>query len=287
MVGQPRGIDHLVVTVRDLDAAGAFYESLGFTVGARNRHPWGTENRIVQFPGAFLELITVGDGTAIPPHGQHLFSFGAFVRDFIAGGEGAAMLALESRNAIADAEAFRLARIGDFEPFFFERQGVDAAGQPVRVSFTLAFAEPQELSRVGFFTCQQHQPQNFWSKSQQIHANGVESIHSVVFVCDDPSDYHEFLGHFIGQREMRATSFGLELDTGRGMLEVLSPDAFAFRFGQPAPSDPQQGLQLAAIRLHVGDRKKSQEVIGSAAVQIGALTIVPASQAGGVVLAFA
>ena len=44
-----RRIDHLVVAVRDLDGAAAFYERLGFQVGARNRHPWGTENRIVQF----------------------------------------------------------------------------------------------------------------------------------------------------------------------------------------------------------------------------------------------
>ncbi len=44
-----RRIDHLVLAVRDLDAAGLFYERLGFQVGARNRHPWGTENRIVQF----------------------------------------------------------------------------------------------------------------------------------------------------------------------------------------------------------------------------------------------
>ena len=53
---QPRGIDHLVLAVHDLDAAGDFYEKLGFRVGARNRHPWGTENRIVQFPHIFLEL---------------------------------------------------------------------------------------------------------------------------------------------------------------------------------------------------------------------------------------
>jgi len=56
------GIDHLVLAAHDLNATGSFYERLGFKVGARNRHPWGTENRIVQFPGAFLELITVGEG---------------------------------------------------------------------------------------------------------------------------------------------------------------------------------------------------------------------------------
>ncbi|OYW98729.1 MAG: hypothetical protein B7Z14_14015, partial [Bosea sp. 32-68-6] len=118
----PRGLDHLVIGVRDLDAAGAFYEKLGFTVGARNRHPWGTENRIVQFPGAFLELITIGDAGAIPSPAPRQFSFGHFVREALERGEGLSMLVLESQDAKADATAFHSAGIGDFEPFFFERQ---------------------------------------------------------------------------------------------------------------------------------------------------------------------
>jgi catechol 2,3-dioxygenase-like lactoylglutathione lyase family enzyme len=34
-----RGLDHIVHAVRDLDAAAALYRELGFTVGARNKHP--------------------------------------------------------------------------------------------------------------------------------------------------------------------------------------------------------------------------------------------------------
>ena len=63
-----RRIDHLVVAVRDLDEAGSFYRRLGFQVGARNRHPWGTENRLVQFSDSFIELITVGEGAANAPN---------------------------------------------------------------------------------------------------------------------------------------------------------------------------------------------------------------------------
>jgi catechol 2,3-dioxygenase-like lactoylglutathione lyase family enzyme len=57
----PRRIDHLVLAVHDLDAAADFYRILGLQVGARNRHPWGTENHVVQFQSSFLELITVAD----------------------------------------------------------------------------------------------------------------------------------------------------------------------------------------------------------------------------------
>jgi hypothetical protein len=43
-----RRIDHIVAAVRDLDEAGDFYCRLGFQVGTRNEHPWGTENRLIQ-----------------------------------------------------------------------------------------------------------------------------------------------------------------------------------------------------------------------------------------------
>src|SRR5918998_6825369 len=113
-----RHIDHLVVAVRDLDGAARFYESLGFQVGAKNRHPWGTENRLIQFPGSFIELIAVGEGADIPAHGRRAFSFGAFMRDYLARREGLAMLVLSTEDAKADAAAFAKAGIGDFEPFF-------------------------------------------------------------------------------------------------------------------------------------------------------------------------
>jgi hypothetical protein len=67
-----RGIDHIVHAVHDLDAAAALYRSLGFLVGARNRHApsWGTQNHIVQLGGgSFIEVLTVADTSRIAPHG--------------------------------------------------------------------------------------------------------------------------------------------------------------------------------------------------------------------------
>ena len=68
MTRPPRRIDHLVLAVHDLEDAADVYTRMGFQVGARNRHPWGTENRLIQFRSSFLELITVGDAGQVPPH---------------------------------------------------------------------------------------------------------------------------------------------------------------------------------------------------------------------------
>ncbi|MGO4405426.1 VOC family protein [Bosea sp. RAF48] len=222
----PRGLDHLVIGVRDLDAAWRFYEKLGFRVGTRNRHPWGTENRIVQFPGSFLELVTIADQNAIPPHGERRFSFGAFVRDALAGqGDGLSMLVLESTNAKADAAAFQAAGIGDFEPFFFERQGKRPDGSTVRVAFELAFAADTRAPECGFFVCQQLEPQNFWNPEFQQHPNGATALTSAVMLAVEPSVHRGFLTTFSGGAEVLEGNEDYVLALPRGRIDVLDPEA--------------------------------------------------------------
>src|SRR5215475_15719334 len=91
-----RGLDHIVHAARDLDALADLYRRAGFTVGARNRHPWGTHNHIVQLPGFFLELLTVAEPDKLVGEAFAAL-FGAYNRDFIARGEGFSLLILESK----------------------------------------------------------------------------------------------------------------------------------------------------------------------------------------------
>lgn len=255
-----RGLDHLVIGVADLDAAGDFYASLGFRVGARNRHPWGTENRIVQFPGAFLELITVGDGTAIPPHGQRLFSFGAFVRDALARGEGMSMLVLESRDSRGDAEGFRRAGIGDFEPFFFERQAKRPDGSQVRVAFTLAFAENPAARECGFFLCQQHEPQNFWNPAFQQHDNGASGLAATFMVAAEPLAQRDFLATFSGAAAIETVDRGLLFDLPRGRIEVLKPGAAGALFGDDEANGAEP--RFAGFAVAVPDLARIEANLG-------------------------
>ena len=56
-------LDHVLIAVPDLDAAGAALEArFGLPSTAGGRHPgFGTANRIVPLGGAYLELVTVAD----------------------------------------------------------------------------------------------------------------------------------------------------------------------------------------------------------------------------------
>lgn len=286
----PRAIDHLVLAVADLDAAARFYDRLGFQVGARNRHPWGTENRLIQFDGAFLELVTVADAVLIPDHAPDRFSFGAFIRDRLANlGEGLAMLALSSEDASADQASFAQAGIGAGEPFHFERTGVGADGREVRVAFSLAFVRDPSAPDAGYFVCQHHTPETFWNPAVQNHGNGATGIASIVAVCENPTDHHITLEAFTGVRAPRATSRGVSFELADGAcLELLDATAAGQVFGTgslPALSDGA----FAGFTLRVPDPAALAERLsrsGTTHVTIGPRIVVPASAAHGAAIAF-
>lgn len=283
----PRRIDHLVVAVHDLDEASSLYQRLGFQVGARNRHPWGTENRLVQFGSSFIELITVGDDAEIPPHGEGTFSFGAFVRDFLAQREGLAMLVLDSDDAKADAASFAQKGIGSFEPFFFERRGRRPDGTPTHVAFTLAFARDEAAPQAAFFVCQQHYPENFWNPEFQRHDNKAVDIAAVSFVAQDPERHRRFLAAFTGSDPEWIVDRDLSFPLRGARLDMMTPDDAAEVFGS-VEVDPDQP-SLAAFSVRVEDIGRQARWLDAAEVpyqHIGSRLVVPASAAFGVAIAF-
>jgi catechol 2,3-dioxygenase-like lactoylglutathione lyase family enzyme len=217
-----RRIDHVVIAVRNLDRAADFYRRLGFQVGTRNLHPWGTENRIIQFGCSFVELITVGaHANLIPPHERRRFSFGAFIRDYLQQREGIAMLVITSKDAQSDAALFAERGIGHFETFSFERNGVKPDGAPTRVAFSLAFAIDPDAPEAGFFVCQQHLPENFWDSRFQDHQNGARNVRVVALTARAPERHVAFFTTFTGahNEEQEAGRYTFPLQDGR--IELL------------------------------------------------------------------
>lgn len=269
----PRRIDHLVLAVHDIDAAAALYQRLGFRVGERNRHPWGTENRLIQLRSSFLELISVGaSATSIPPHEPGRFSFGAFGRDYLEQREGFAMFVLDSADAKADAAEFSRLGIGRFEPFSFERKGRRPDGRETRVAFSLAFAMDPELPEASFFVCQHHYPENFWNADFQMHPNGAADVVAVSIGSPNPAAHLGFLSRFCGVPAVETEQGGVTLGfQNRGRLSVERRDgpAALVSFSVVVPDLNQQAQLLrqsevafssSAGRLTVG----AEDVLGVA-----------------------
>lgn len=243
-----RGLDHLVVAVRDLAAAGGAWEALGFTVTPQAYHPWGTTNRLVQLDGFFVEILAVDDPSKIEEPAGNVFSFGAFNRDFLRAREAASMLVLESTDPAGDRADFERLGLHCFDPFSFERSATFKDGSTGQVAFDLTFVRDEAAPDLGFFTCRNRFPDTFWRPEFQVHANGARCVTEIVMVAEDPADHHEFLGGFTGQRDMRATSLGIELKTPRGKISVLTPAAYEFLFGAEAPVHAPENLPaLAAL----------------------------------------
>lgn len=283
-----RGLDHIVHAVLDLDAAAALYRALGFSVGARNRHPWGTHNHIVQLPGFFVELLTVAEPEKL---GSDRFSalFGTFNRIFLKDREGLSFLMLESRDAAADARDFAAARIAVSEALYFEREGRARDGSATKVGFSLAFARDAAAPAIGFATCHQHNPERFWNPALQQHANSACAITGAVIVAENPSDHHIFLSAFTGERSLVATSSGVTAPTTRGDLQIMDRAAFVSHFGLPPP-DLSAGARLAALRFSVRDRASLIAALDAGAVahfsHMGDVVVGPEA-AMGATLAFA
>ncbi|MEA2987990.1 MAG: hypothetical protein QOG83_701 [Alphaproteobacteria bacterium] len=282
MNAMPRGLDHIVHAVRALDAAAEFYRRIGFTVGARNRHPWGTQNHLVQLPGFFLELLTVAEPEKLGADGFSI-NFGRFQQSFLARRQGLSALMLESTDAAADAAAFGDAGIAASDALQFEREGTKPDGAKVKVGFSLAFARDAHAPDIAFAVCRQHHPENFWNPALQRHANTASGVAGAVIVAENPSDLHIFLSAFAGERELHATSSGITAPTPRGDIKVMDPAAFRSHFGV-APPDIATGARLAAVRLTVRDRDALGAVLAAAGIEavshMGSIVVGPQTAMG-------
>ena len=283
-----RGLDHIVHAVKDLDAAAELYRGMGFTVGARNRHPWGTHNHIVQLPGFFIELLTVGEPEKLGDDGFSKL-FGRYNQDFLNRGEGLSLLILESRDAAADKEAFADAGISLSDVMRFEREGKRPDGSTVKVAFSLTFANDPAAPSIRFCTCQQHYPENFWNPAFQNHKNGVGSVGSVVIAAAKPADHRSFLRSFSGANEIETNGVSISAKTDRGEITIVDPVGFNRLFGS-APPPVKDGARLAAVRFEVSVLATIEDVLRSAEIPfntVGAQAVVSGDVAFGATIVFA
>ncbi len=257
----PRTLDHIVLTVRDLEAAKNRFEALGFTVTPKAQHLWGTANRVVQLPGgSFIEIITVERPELVESFGRGLPSgaldFGAFNQNYLAEREGFSMLVLTGQDCAADKADF--ATIGGHPAFEFERQTTLPDGSAAKVAFSLAFASDPALPNCGFFTCHNHFPDVFWKPAFQSHANGATDIARVVMAAPNPAQHEAFLAHFTGQPASPIEG-GLRFPlVGRELL-VVEPDRINDLF--PGHSVKHDGAHFVGIQI-MGSSVVDEDLFG-------------------------
>lgn len=284
-------LDHLVLPVPDLETARARYEALGFTVAPNAVHPFGTENACVFFrDGTYLEPLAVAQRETCEAEARAGNVFVA--RDqafrFRRGQDGFSAVVLGTGDADDDDRSFRDAGISAGDMLTFSRPFQTPDGGAGEASFKLAFVADLRAPDAFFFTCQRIGVPKVDRTALETHSNGTIGIRSVVAVEPNPSDFQYLLQAILGQRDVNAHSFGMELAASNATLSVLTPEGFR-AFFDVARSPHGRGLRFEAIVFAVADLDRLRAVLNKGAVsarKLGERLIVDPAPGQGVILAF-
>jgi Glyoxalase-like domain len=289
LVKRGRGIDHLVLCVRNLEAARTAYARMGFTLTPPAVHPWGTGNSLVQLQGNFLELLTMVDPAKIPPARPGEFGFGAFNKAFLERREGFSMLVFASDDARRDQAEFAKAGLQTYAPFDFSRKAKLPSGEEVIVGFSLAFVTDPRMPEAGFFVCQQQAPQHFWKPEYQSHANGAIAVTEAIMVADEPAALSDLFAKLQGRDAVSSGDGQISVSTARGRVVVLDRRRAEDRFGTALPRGPQTP-HFIGYHIVVKDVAATRTLLDAAGVHFRAIheTLqIAAADAFGTVIEFA
>lgn len=243
-----KGINHLVLAGRDLEAMRSNYQALGFTITPRGQHPFGTGNSIIQLHGTYLELLSVTIPQDVPEHGTGNFSFAAFNRDYLARHEGFSMMVLDTPDARADSEAWQVAGLQTYEPYDFSRMAKMPDGTDVRVGFSLAFVSHPAAPWLGLFACQHYRPEYYAQPQYLKHPNTASSVQDVWIVGEKAMDLASYIHTVTGANSSSEGSDDMAFQTGAGTIVLARPQAFEAAFGV-APPHPEDGPHLAGFTV--------------------------------------
>jgi hypothetical protein len=270
------GIDHVIVLVRDLDAAEERWRSLGFRPTPRGVHSahMGTHNTTVVLGDAtYVELMAVRAATAA----------NAGERAFLEAREGLYGFVGKTDDAKAAAVAFDAAGLGPCEALDFGRP-VDLATGPSEARFSVARPQPGAAPGAFFFVCQHHTPEAVWRPDYLDQPNGVVGLVEVVGVAEDLDVVAQGYARLMHGQVRRFTDAVAVGETGP-VLRFLTPEALRRRFG--AVVEPLVGATpvLVALVLATNDPEAFRRSAGEHAVDgpMGEI-IVPPSEVGGLLL---
>lgn len=211
-----RALDHYVLQVHDVDAAGTSFERLGFQVRPRMTHiEFGTCNRVVQFQNTYLELL--GGLSAAPSD---------IVREYLPRfecGEGLSHVSLRSYDLEADRRAAAAGGLNP-GPITSARREVVMPDDSVEETDSNFFYmwRPERLY-LSLFLSGHNKPHTIWIPEYQEHPNTAVDTTGVTFVSDDPPRDRDYFSQIYRRAPTTAGPDMLRFTGGRGdVAEVWS-----------------------------------------------------------------
>ena len=257
-------LDHLVLPTRSLDVARHRLSALGFVVAPTGVHPFGTENCCVFLAdGTYLEPLAIGDAATA---GRAIGEGNVFVaRDHLYrdrhGDEGFSAVVFGTADADADHARYVEGGLSAGNMLSFSRAFTDTTGRSDTASFKLAFATGRETTDALLFACQRINAPKVDRAALQAHANGATGIVEIVAVSDSPSSQIGLVSAAAGKQ----AGHGDRVDLPNAVLTLLTPEAFASRFGVSAGAS--SNLHFAAIVFSIRGIAAAADLLADNAIE--------------------
>jgi catechol 2,3-dioxygenase-like lactoylglutathione lyase family enzyme len=277
------GLDHVVVIVRDLDAAAAAWQKLGFTISPRGVHSahMGTANHTLMLGEDYLELMGI-----VAPTERN-----APTRALLEKREGIERAAFTTTDAAAGVAALRARGLQEaIGPTDFSRPVELADGTKTEAKFaTFQWPLDERPGGLRIFACQHFTRAAVWLPELQRHANGAHRIDHVEMLSTDPATAAAHMSRLIDMPVETEDDGAKRVETGAGrgafvfvnraMLEARHP-------GVSLAGLPDEGAVVLALRVEDADQTaKALGVLGRA-TEPGVVKVAP-QDANGVLIVFA
>lgn len=282
-IGTVVGLDHIVVVVRDLDAAAATWRGLGFTVSPRGLHSahMGTANHTMMLGEDYLELI----GVVMPTERN------APTRALLEKREGIERVAFTTLDAAKGVAALRARGLTNaIGPTDFSRPVDLADGRKTEARFsTFQWPLDERPGGMRIFACQHFTRDAVWLPELTAHANGAHRIDHVEVLSTDPRAAAEHMSRLIDMPVDADEDGAWRVESGNkrgGFVFVNRGQLMTRHAGVPLAGLPHEGAVVLSLRVE--DAAKTAVVLKQAGMATAAgIVKVPPAKANGVLIEFA
>lgn len=273
-------LDHVVINVTDqLDASADFYRRLGFVLTPRGHHSLGSSNHLAIFGTDYLELLGYE-----PQNAERAAAHWGTLR-----GLSGLVFKTDDSDALFRTLTAQGVALEGTEPKAFFRPVELPDGSHRDARFRTVRLDPPAIPNGRIFFCHHLDPDLVWRPEWQTHPNGVEAIVQAVIQANDPTASVALLARTFGDAAITPIDGGQRLSVPGTTIDTLTPAAVRARFGNTTQDSPDGTDRKVALVLRTASLARARAALAAGNVQPvehNGLTIVPASQAYGVALAF-
>jgi hypothetical protein len=273
------GIDHTLVGVRDLEAARATWETLGFTCTPRGRHiGWGTGNYCIMLETGYIELLGIVDPS------QFLNNLDGFLKRR----EGLMGLAFGTDDPARCAEALKQSGVAFEGPKGLKRKLELPEGE-VLPEFELLYLDREATPGLSAFITHHLTPTLIRRPEWLRHANRARWLRSVTVVTEDPVITAMGYLPLFGADRIQVSDKMTVVDTGASRLRFVTLKGLRSLYDALLPLPEHEMPWIASMKIEVADKNRCRDFLKDRHVPVektGKGCLVPPEVANGCIIEF-